>query len=122
MDLVAIPGDTSVAAVVRVIFMVGRLAAPDYGELILADAERDIFVIDGTVMRDIGRQFLWGEEEKGQNPIHLIRVFADALRYPDGSRVAEPFTGSLLYDTTRAMDAINKQLHPKWTLATTKMR
>ena len=122
LDLLAIPGTTSVAAVPRCIFMVARLAVSDYKEMRFSDEGKDIFVIDGSSVRDIGRQFVWGEEDKGQNPIHLLRLFTDALRNPDATRVMPPLTGSLLGDTMQAMETMNKQFHPRWTLATTRMK
>lgn len=116
LDLVAIPGKTSMAAATRVVFMTARLAKPDYDEMRFVDEGKDLFVIDGNVIRDIGRQFVWGEQDKGQNPIYLMRVFVDALRYPDGSRVAPPFTGSLLGDTSLATRTITDVFNAQWVM------
>lgn len=121
IDLKAMPGTTSVAAATRVIFMIGRLAEPDYTELRFSDEGKDLFVIDGDAIRGIGRQFVWGEEGRGQNPIHLIRLFVDALRYPDGTRVAPEFTGSLLGDTTVSTRTMVDVFNPEWVLKNTKV-
>lgn len=121
MDLKAMPGTTSVAAATRVVFMIGRLAEPDYTELRFSDEGKDLFVIDGDAIRGIGRQFVWGEEGRGQNPIHLIRLFVDALRYPDGTRVAPEFPGSLLGDTTLATRTMVDVFNPGWVLKNTKV-
>lgn len=78
-----IPGETSVAAVLRVIMMIGRLAEPRYEEMRFTDEGVDVLAIDGDTIRDIGSQFVWGEEGKGQNPIHLMRLFVDVLPAKD---------------------------------------
>lgn len=122
IDLVAIPGDASAAVALRVLFMIGRIAEAEYDEVRLTDEGKDVFLIEGTTFQDIGAQFVWGEAERGQNPIHLIRLLADALRYPDGRRVAAPFNGSLLGDTNRAVTAINEHVHRHWTLPTTRLK
>ena len=122
VDIKEIPGRTSIAAVIRVIMMIGRLAESDYTEMRFSDEGTDIFVIDGKKIREIGNQFVWGEEGKGQNPIHLMRLFVDALRTPDGMRVAPPMTGSLLGDTNIAITTINKRFHPEWTMRTIDVR
>jgi hypothetical protein len=116
LDILSVPGSTSVAATQRVILMIARLAKPDYDEMRFSDAGSDLFVIDGTTIRAIGRQFVWGEEGKGQNPIYLMRLFVDALKLPDGSRAAAPFNGSLLGDTSKTLDFLNKQFTPAWVL------
>lgn len=121
VDLVSIPGETSVAAVMRCIFMIGRLGEEKYDEMRFSDGGTDTFLIAGEKIREIGEQFLWGEEG-GQNPIHLLRLFADSLRYPDGSRVIAPLTGSLLGDTSRSINAINDIFHKNWTLENTILR
>lgn len=122
IDLVAMDGDESAVVPLRVLFMIGRIAEPVYDEVRLTDAGKDVFVIAGQSFRDIGAQFVWGEAERGQNPIHLIRLFANALRFPDGKRVAQPFNGSLMGDTNRALAAINDHVHRHWTLATTRLK
>lgn len=122
MDITDIEGDTSLASVVRVIFMTARLASNDYQTMIFRDQSNDIFNISGSVIQDIGQQFLWGEESGGQNPIHLMRLFIDNLRNADGSRVARKMTGSLLGDTNIAMRTFNDQFHPRWTLKTINAR
>lgn len=121
LDIKAMPGKTSVAAATRVVFMTARLAKPDYTEMRFSDEGQDLFVIDGPTIRDIGRQFIWGEEGKGQNPIHLIRLFVDALRYPDGSRVAPVYPGSLFGDTSVSTQTMVNVFNPQWVLKTTKV-
>lgn len=121
LDIVSMPGTTSVAAATRVVFMTARLAKPDYTEMRFADEGRDLFVIDGPTIRDIGQQFIWGEEGKGQNPIHLIRLFVDALRYPDGTRVAPVYPGSLLGDTNVSTHTMVEVFNPEWVLKNTKV-
>ncbi|WP_445012007.1 hypothetical protein [Vreelandella stevensii] len=116
VDIKKIPGDTSIAAVLRVVMMIGRLVEQDYDEMHFVDDEDVIFIIEGSEIKEIGRQFVWGEQGKGQNPIHLTRLFADSLRTPDGNRVSPPMTGSLLGDTRNAMETINQRFHPEWTL------
>lgn len=121
IDLKAMPGTTSVAAATRVVFMIGRLAEADYTEMRFSDEGEDLFVIDGDTIRSIGREFVWGEEGRGQNPIHLIRLFVDALRYPDGSRVAPEFPGSLLGDTTVSTRTMVDVFNPEWVVKNTEM-
>jgi len=116
LDILSVPGTTSVAATQRVVFMTARLGKDDYDEMRFSDEGTDVFVIDGKTVRSIGRQFVWGEEGKGQNPIYLMRLFVDALKRPDGSRAAPPFNGSLMGDTTRTMEFLNQQFTPAWVL------
>lgn len=122
LDLISIPGSTSVAAVTRVVFMIGRLAEPDYAEMLFVDGDVDLYMIDGEKIREIGREFVWGEEGKGQNPIHLIRLFTDNLRTPDGKRVAPPFTGSLLGDTSKAITTMNNDFNKNWVIKTAEIQ
>jgi hypothetical protein len=117
-DIYETPGDTSAAAVLRVLFMAFRLAEKDYSKVNLTDSGSVIFSLVGQAAQSIGQQFVWGEAGAGQNPIALIRQFADALVDQNGNRVAPPFNGHLLGDTTRALDTVNKRLHPDWTFAT----
>ncbi len=121
LDIKAMPGSTSVAAATRVVFMTARLAKPDYTEMRFSDEGQDLFVIDGPAIREIGRQFIWGEEGKGQNPIHLIRLFVDALRYPDGTRVAPVYPGSLFGDTSVSTQTMVNVFNPQWVLKNTKV-
>lgn len=116
LDILSMPGSTSMAATERVIFMIARVARADYDEMRFSDEGVDLFVIDGNAVRAIGRQFVWGEEGKGQNPIHLLRLFVDALRLPDGTRAAPPFPGSLLGDTNATMNFLTKVFSPAWVL------
>lgn len=122
VDIESVPGETSAAAVLRVIFMLGRLAEANYETLIFSDQGEKIFSIDGQAIRDIGRQFVWGEEGKGQNPIVLVRRFVDQLRAKSGGRAAPEFTGSLLGDTQKTMEFINKRFHRKWTFKTIEIK
>jgi hypothetical protein len=121
LDITAMPGTTSVAAAMRVVLMTARLAKPDYAEMRFANEGKDLFVIDGSAIRDIGRQFVWAEEDKGQNPIHLIRLFIDALRYPDGTRVAPVFPGSLFGDTSVAIKTMTDIFNPEWVIKGTRI-
>lgn len=121
LDITSMPGTTSVAAATRVVFMTARLAKPDYTEMRFTDEGQDLFVIDGPTIRDIGRQFVWGEQGKGQNPIHLIRLFVDALRYPDGTRVAPVYPGSLFGDTSVSTQTMVNIFNPQWVVKNTKM-
>ena len=116
LDLIAMPGKTSMAVATRVVFITARLAKPDYTEMRFTDEGKDLFVIDGEAIRNIGRQFVWGEPNKGQNPIHLTRLFVDALRYPDGSRVAPVFPGSLFGDTAIATKTMTEIFNRQWVL------
>ena len=122
LDIYEVPGDTSAAAVIRVIFMTGRLAEQAYEKMSFSDEGEKVFWILAEDIQSIGSEFVWGEERKGQNAIVLIRRFADALKYPDGTRVAPDFTGSLLGDARVAMKIINEKFHPEWTLKTTDIK
>jgi hypothetical protein len=117
-DIYESPGETSAAAIVRVLFMAFRLAEKDYTRVSLVDTGTEIFSLDASDAQSIGQQFVWGEAGAGQNPIALIRQFADALRDDSGNRVAPPFNGSLLGDTSKALDTLNDRFHPDWTFAT----
>jgi len=122
LDILSMPGTTSMAATERVIFMTARVAQADYDEMRFSDQGVDLFIIDGETIRAIGRQFVWGEEGKGQNPIHLMRLFVDGLKQPDGSRAAPPFNGSLLGDTNATMQFLTKVFAPAWVLRNTTVQ
>lgn len=123
IDILEYPGEVSVAAASRILFIVGRLADGEFGSLVLADAGDGLFKISESDIRDIGCQFVWGARGRGQNPIALIRQFADALEHYDtGRHVAPRFTGSLMGDTNRAMNVLNEAVTPQWVLRTVKIK
>jgi hypothetical protein len=121
LDVVAMPGTTSMAAATRLVFMTARLAKPDYDEMRFSDEGQDLYVISGETIRGIGRQFVWGEHGKGQNPIYLMRLFVDALHFPDGSRAAPPFPGSLLGDTSLTTQFMARSFNQNWIMRNTKV-
>lgn len=116
LDIVEFPGDTKLVAMMRVVMMTARLAEQDYSRMVFVRNGESVFYIDGKPIRDIGRQFVWGEKGRGQNAIHLLRLFVDNLRNADGSRVVPPMRGALLADTNSAMTALNQQFHRNWTI------
>lgn len=123
IDVLEYPGDVTVAAASRILFIIGRIADGEFGSLVLADADEGLFRISETDIRAIGCQFVWGVEGRGQNPIALIRQFADALRYYDtGRRVALSFNGSLLGDTNKAVAVLNEAVNPQWVLRTVEIK
>jgi len=123
IDVVEYPGDVTVAAASRILFIIGRIADGEFGSLILADAGEGLFQISEADIRAIGCQFVWGVEGRGQNPIALLRQFADSIEYYEtGQRVAQPFNGSLMGDTTKAMAVLNEAVNPNWVLRTVEIK
>lgn len=123
IDVLEYPGEVTVAAASRILFIIGRITAGEFGSLVLADAGEGLFRISEDDIRAIGCQFVWGVEGRGQNPIALLRQFADALTYYDtGRRVALPFNGSLLGDTNKAMAVLNEAVNPQWVLRTVEIK
>ena len=123
IDVLEYPGKVSVAAASRIVFIIGRIVDGEFGSLVLADAGEGLFRISEDDIKAIGCQFVWGVEGRGQNPIALIRQFADALTYYDtGHRVAMPFNGSLLGDTNKAMAVLNQAVNPQWVLRTVEIK
>ncbi|PIE14862.1 MAG: hypothetical protein CSA68_09335 [Rhodobacterales bacterium] len=123
IDVLEYPGEVTVAAASRILFIIGRIADGEFGSLVLADAGEGLFRISEDDIRSIGCQFVWGVEGRGQNPIALLREFADALTYYDtGHRVALPFNGSLLGDTHKALDMLNEAVNPQWVLRTVEVK
>lgn len=121
LDIVSYPGNVSVAASTRVLFIVGRVTKPGYRNLVLADNGRPLFKISYESIHRIGCQFIWGEQG-GQNPIALMREFIDNLRYYDGdARVAPIFPGSLFGDTNLAIGTLNGVVTPKWVMGTVRV-
>ena len=117
IDVLEYPGDVTVAAASRILFIIGRITNGEFGKLVLADNGEGLYQITEENIRAIGCQFVWGVEGRGQNPIALIRDFADNLEYYDsGQRIAARFTGSLLGDTTAAMDVLNNHVNRNWVL------
>ena len=117
MDIVYFPGETQAAAAVRIAFQVGRLTDEDFDKFVMAEDGRGVFSIDEPALREIGCQFIWGKEG-GQNPIALMRHFFKELkRYETGAPVFSGFTGSLLGDTTLALDVHNSFFVPEWVMS-----
>jgi hypothetical protein len=116
LDLVSIPGDTSLAAVTRTIFIIGRLAQREYDQISFSDRGKTLFTIEANKIQKIGRQFLWGERNKGQNPIALIRQFAGAVIIEKTGQPLTFLNGSLLGDTTRSNAAMNNVFNRQWVI------
>lgn len=118
LDIVQYPPQVSVIASLRSLLVLGRVVKPGYDKLVLADGDKGLFQVNYQDIHAIGCQFVWGSEG-GQNPIHLLRELADSLTYyADGSRVAPPFTGSLMGDTSAMLGTMNKIVYPEWLLKT----
>lgn len=118
LDIVQYPPQVSVIASLRSLLVLGRVVKPGYDKLVLADGDKGLFQVSYQDIHAIGCQFVWGTEG-GQNPIHLLRELADSLTYyADGSRVAPPFTGSLMGDTSAMLGTMNKIVYPEWLLKT----
>ncbi|UXT64140.1 hypothetical protein FY133_00545 [Agrobacterium tumefaciens] len=118
LDIVQYPPQVSVIASLRSLLVLGRVVKPGYDKLVLADGNKGLFQVSYHDIHAIGCQFVWGTEG-GQNPIHLLRELADSLTYyADGSRVAPPFTGSLMGDTSAMLGTMNKIVYPEWLLKT----
>ncbi|WP_209833802.1 hypothetical protein [Ruegeria sp. HKCCE3926] len=123
IDVLEYPSGVTVAAASRMLFIIGRIADGEFGSLVLADTNEGMFQISENEIRAIGCQFVWGVEGRGENPIALIRQFADGLTYYDsGRRVAAPFNGSLLGDTSKAMAVLNEAVNPQWVLRTVEIK
>lgn len=119
LDIVRYPGDVTMLASIRSMFVIGRVVRPEYEKLVLANDGKGLFEISYKSLHAIGCQFVWGIEGKGQNPIALNRELADALRfYGTGERVASPFNGSLMGDTSKMLSTFNDVIYPQWVLKT----
>ena len=120
LDVTEFPGTTVVVAAQRVIWLAARLSAGHQKKLVFADGGEGVFEIDELIIKDIGCRFVIGQQS-GENPIALLREFYDALDYyHTGLRVAPPFNGSLLGDTSTAMAVNNDIFIPKWVLSAVK--
>ena len=121
VDITTYPGEVTLLAATRVVFILGRMVKPGYDYLVLADNGEPVFKIGYDDIHRIGCQFVWGEEG-GQNPIALIRDFVDSLRYySNGARVAPEFPGSLFGDTNIAVSTMNEIVNPQWVLRSVKV-
>lgn len=119
VDVVEYPGDVTVAAASRILFIIGRVADGEFGKLVLADEGEGIYQISEADIRAIGCQFVWGVEGRGQNAIALVRQLADNLEYyGTGQRVGRRFTGAPLGDTMAALDVLNNFINPNWVMRT----
>ncbi len=117
IDIEEVSSETSGVVVARNLFVFGRVLDKDYRKFILSDEGAGVFSISGPKLQSIGCQFVW-KEDRGENPIVLLRALADNLTYHDsGSRVAPPFNGSLLGDTKAAMDTLSGNMVPQWVLS-----
>lgn len=119
IDVTEYPGNVTLAAASRVLFIIGRITDGQFGSMVLSDNGKGVFRISEPDIRAIGCQFVWSVPNHGENPIVLVREFADALTYYDtGGRVALPYNGSPLGDTQKALSVLNDALVPKWVLKT----
>jgi hypothetical protein len=117
LDIVGLSEDARPVDVLRGIWIAGRMVEEDFSEMRLIDGQTILYRLPWERIREIGEAFVWGEEAGGQNPIHLQRMFVEALRRADASRVAPFMNGSLLGDTSIALDVINKDLVPRFALS-----
>lgn len=117
LDVTYFPGNTTAAGAARAIMQVGRLADESFDQLILSEEDIGLFAISEGKLRDIGCRFIWGREG-GENPIALMRDLFSALEhYGTGMPLSADFTGSLLGDTSLALDLNNKILVPGWVMS-----
>ncbi len=115
LDLVKTPSDISALVAVRTIFIIGRIVKPAYAKLVLSDEGKGLFQISYQNIHAIGCQFVWGGQSTGQNPTALMRQMVDSLEiYPSGDRLAPPFNGSLLGDTSLSLKTMTERVYPEW--------
>lgn len=123
IDVVQYPPEVSVIASLRSLMVLGRVVKPGYDKLVLADGDKGLFQVGYPDIHEIGCQFVWGADKKGQNPIALLRQLADKLTYYEtGARVAPPFNGSLMGDTNAMLTTMNKIVYPEWLLKSVKVQ
>lgn len=117
IDIVFVPDDATMVSGLRAVMQMGRILAGDFDRIVLSDEGTGVYQLPEAKFREIGCQFVWGEEG-GQNPIYLIRLFFQNLEiHPTGTKAVSGFTGHLLGDTTRAMDYHNQQFARSWILS-----
>lgn len=117
IDITEFPGDTTAAAASRIVMQIGRLVEDDFNALVLAEGQTGLFRVPEPELRRIGCQFIWGIEG-GENPIALMReLFKSMEHYETGKPVSTNWNGSLLGDTTLALDINNTLFLPKWVMS-----
>jgi hypothetical protein len=117
IDIVYVPNDATVISGLRAVMQLGRLVAGEFDRIVLSNDGKGVYQLSEATIREIGCQFIWGEEG-GQNPIYLMRVFFENLElYPSGDKAVSGFTGRLFADTNIAMEFHNKQFAPAWMLS-----
>lgn len=114
VDVLHYPRTVTVAAALRVVFMIGRLSNESFDRLVLVDGDQALFYIAEPALRSVGCKFIW-RQQGGENPIALMRDFYSALRHHDTDRVVVVgLNGSLLQDTQRVLQANNEVVLPAW--------
>jgi|JI7StandDraft_1071085.scaffolds.fasta_scaffold307921_1 hypothetical protein len=120
VDVTEYPGAASLAAAVRIAWLIGRVSSGSHQSVVFSDEGKGLYVIDETTLAHIGCRFVV-EQEGGENPIVLMREFYDALlTYEDKTRVAPEYNGSLLGDTNTALTVNNEVFVPGWVLSAIK--
>lgn len=120
IDITEYPGDLTAAAAPRIVLQTGRLAGPGFSRLVLADGGQGVFSLSEAEARMLGCQFQWGVRG-GENPIHLLREMYKAMRfYETGQLISTNFTGSLMGDTSLALNLNNEVFLPRWVLSSVK--
>jgi hypothetical protein len=116
VDVVYVPDQATAISGLRAMMQMGRLVQGDFDRVVFSDDIKGVYQIPEPILREIGCQFIWGQEG-GQNPIYLIRFFFENLEfYPNGEKAVNGFTGHLLGDTSRAMDYHTAGFVPAWML------
>ena len=116
IDVVYVPGNSTAITPLRAFLQLGRLMQGEFTNVVFADDGKRIYQIPESMARELGCQFIWGQEG-GQNPIYLIRLFFENLgTFGTNERAVSGFNGSLLGDTTRAMEYHADVFLPRWVL------
>lgn len=114
IDVTYAPAESATLAGLRNAFMAFRLISDDFEHFVFSENGAGLFKIGEPFAREIGCQFIWGREG-GQNPIYLLRLFYRNLRdFESGALAVDGFNGSLLGDTSRALQFNNEVFVPKW--------
>ncbi|WP_085033618.1 hypothetical protein [Ensifer aridi] len=66
LDVVRYPGDLTIVASIRTLFVIGRVVKTQYKKLVLADNGTGLFEVSYADLHAIGCQFFWGSKGKGR--------------------------------------------------------